>query len=71
MDSSKYRDTMTDLVWEGKMPELTPEEQAAQAKASIGKPPPTSAIEEARALREQLGVRKKAAPKKATGTDPA
>jgi hypothetical protein len=51
MDFSKYRDRLTDIVWHGIVPVLTPEEQAAAAKEPAG-PPPVSALDEARALFE-------------------
>jgi hypothetical protein len=52
MDYSKYRDRLTDIVWRGKVPELTPEERAEAAKHAAASPPPQSALEEARAMYE-------------------
>jgi hypothetical protein len=52
MDYGKYRKTLTDIVWRGIEPELTPEERAEQAKAASGQPPPADALAEARALFE-------------------
>ena len=51
IDFGKYRERLTDIVWHGKMPEMTPEERAEAAKAPSG-PPPDTALEEARALYE-------------------
>jgi hypothetical protein len=53
MDYGKYRDRLTDIVWRGIMPELTPEEKAEAAKSGAGQPVPESAMDEARALYER------------------
>jgi hypothetical protein len=60
MDYAKYRDRLTDIVWHGKTPELTPEERAEAAKDPSG-PPPASALDEARALYEASKQRQDAA----------
>lgn len=49
---SEYRETLTAIVWRGEMPEQTPEQKADATKELIGKPTPTSALNEARALFE-------------------
>jgi len=52
IDYSKYRQQLTDIIWGGKVPELTPEQQVEAAQEAVGEPTPQSALEEARALYE-------------------
>lgn len=68
MDYPRYRDILTDVLWYGKEPELTPEEKErsakkkiADAKKAVGGPTPVSALDEARALRERLMAGRKPA----------
>lgn len=51
-DFGKYRERLTDIIWNGVVPELTAEERAEQAKAAPGGPIPQAALDEARALFE-------------------
>jgi len=56
-DYGLYRQRLTDIMFHGKMPDLSPEEQAAQAEQATGGPPPESALDEARVLFEQAKAR--------------
>lgn len=58
-DYPKYRKSITDLIWLGKVGE--PEKQSAEdqvqaAKESIGTPMPEDQLDEARKLRERLNA---------------
>lgn len=50
VDYGEYREKLTAIVWRGEMPELTPEQKAEAAKASVGQPTPEDVLAEARAL---------------------
>lgn len=56
IDYPKYRDSLTDIIWHGNLPERTPEQQIQRTKDTVGKPIPASALDEARALRERMNA---------------
>jgi len=63
-DTGKYRQTMSDWIFRGEMPELTAEQveeqrksAAEETKAAMGVAPPRSALEEARAMYDKMRQR--------------
>jgi len=70
IDFGKFRERLTDIVWHGKMPELTEEERAEAAKRMTGGPPPMDALEEARALYQASKERQASPADEPTPTAP-
>ena len=62
-DFAKYRQALTDMMWLGKQPELTAEEQVESSKAVLGQPVPQSAMDELREMHEKAKLRTEGAKK--------
>jgi hypothetical protein len=56
IDYPKYRDSLTDIVWKGIVPDQNAEQQIQTTKDTVGKPIPESALDEARALRKRMNA---------------